>query len=172
MQRHLGAGFSLASRVPTQGRDFRFAKPFESDIESTSSDSSETSSASQSEASFIMDDFHDLEAQTQSQSYDHVGRLKFDIRLKYIRYNQYGAKLYIDPLGRLTVKIEDVPSPFEPEVWVNYQSDRYMSIQGTKFMLTPRFEFMDPTGVTHCALKGGATLTPNLAEIPQGLYMD
>ena len=125
MHKHLEARFPFASRVPTQRRDFRFAKPLELDIETTSSDSSETSSASQSEASYIMDDFHDLEAQTQSQPHDHVRRLKFDIMLKYVRYNQCGAKLYIDPLDRLTVKIKDVPSPFEPEVWVNYQGDRY-----------------------------------------------
>ena len=72
----------------------------------------------------------------------------------------------------MMIKIEDISSPFELEVWVNYQGDRYMSFTGTCFMLTPFFECMEPTGVIYQETEGRAFPTPNLARIPQRLYTD
>ena len=145
------------------------SRPFEPIIEDTSLDSSETSMASGSEASVFMGDFFNPDVQTQPPL-DQVGRFQFDIRLEYVRNNIYGASLYSNPLNRLTVKIEDVSSPLEPEVWVNYQGDQYVSLIGTRYMLTPLFELMDSTGIIHPAIEGRTFSNPNLARIPQGLH--
>ena len=104
----------------------------------------------------------------------HIGQnagLAFGIRLVYVWDNIHGAKIYMDPLSRIAVKIEDITSPLEPEVWVNYQGDRYMSSIGTCFMLTPLSERMDSTGTIHSEMEGRTSSTPNLARIPQRLHI-
>ena len=155
-------------------RHFRAQEGF--DITSIISESSNSMSASASEASNDMGDFKSQGRHTnpfvQPNDEQQAGHIRFDIRLKYVRNNKYGAKLYVDPLARMTIKIEDILSPFELEVWVNYQGDRYMSFTGTCFMLTPFFECMDPTGVIYQETEGRAFPTPNLARIPQRLYTD
>jgi hypothetical protein len=56
--------------------------------------------ALENEASFLMGDFFNSDAQTQPpQPPDQAGHLQFDIRLKYVINNKYGAKLYSDPVG-------------------------------------------------------------------------
>ena len=54
----------------------------------------------------------------------------YDNRLVFIRENRFGAKLYGDVHNRTAVKIEDMPTPTEAEVWVRSQGDQYMSVLG------------------------------------------
>jgi hypothetical protein len=52
----------------------------------------------------------------------------------------------MDPQSRITVKMEDIRSPLEAKVWVNFQGDRYMSLGGIEYVLTPSFEHMNRWG--------------------------
>ena len=72
-----------------------------------------------------------------------------DTRLVFICENRLGAKLYIDHLNRIAVKIEDIPMPTEAEVWVQAQGDQYMSIMGIRYLVTPKYENMDADGRLH-----------------------
>lgn len=62
------------------------------------------------------------------------------IRLVHLGENMYGANLYIDPQNKIAVKMEDILSPLETQVWVNFQGDRYMSLGGIEYILSPSFE--------------------------------
>ena len=75
--------------------------------------------------------------------------MRFDTKLVFVRENQYGAKLYNDFLNKCAVKIEEIPTPFEPVVMVNYQGDQYMDANGTRYFLMPLFNDMDPIGQVH-----------------------
>ena len=55
----------------------------------------------------------------------------------------HGAKLYFDSMNNCAVKIEDIETPFELDVMVNFQGDQYMGKNGAKYLLTPHFEEMD-----------------------------
>lgn len=45
------------------------------------------------------------------------------------------------------MKIEDILSPPEPEVYVMFQGDRYVSANGTNYLLTPSYEDMNSQGI-------------------------
>ena len=75
--------------------------------------------------------------------------LGYDTRLVFIRENRFGAKLYSDHFNRIAVKIEDIPTPTEAEVWVRSQGDQYMSIMGIRYLLTLEYENMDAEGQLH-----------------------
>ena len=68
--------------------------------------------------------------------------LGYDTCLVFVRENQLGAKLYSDHFNRIVVKIEDVPTPTEAEVWVKSQGDQYMSIMGIWYLLTLEYMSM------------------------------
>ena len=71
--------------------------------------------------------------------------VKFESRLVFFRENRHGAKLYFDSMNNCAVKIEDIETPFEPDIMVNFQGDQYMGKNGAKYLLTPHFEDMDST---------------------------
>ena len=75
--------------------------------------------------------------------------LGYDTRLVFVRENRFGAKLYSDHFNRIAVKIEDIPTPTETEVWVRSQGDQYMSIMGIRYLLTLEYENMDAQGKLH-----------------------
>ena len=60
--------------------------------------------------------------------------------------NKFGAKLYMDLYNYWIVKMEDILSPFEREVWTTYQGDQYIGQKGEHYVLTNFFEEMDPFG--------------------------
>lgn len=70
-------------------------------------------------------------------------------RLVLIGQNMYGAYLYMDPNSKIAVKMEDILSPLESEVWVTFQGDRYMSLGGIEYMLSLAFDSMDRYDVIH-----------------------
>ena len=66
--------------------------------------------------------------------------------LVYFGQNMHIAHLYTDPSYRIAMKMEDILSPLEQEVWVSFQGDRYMSLGGINYMLSPSFECTDRYG--------------------------
>ena len=110
-------------------------------IEDYSSHSSETSSQSTSEAFAFMEGFGNMNLNAGFPTMD-VALLGYDTRLVFVRENWLGAKLYSDHFNRIVVKIEDIPTPTEAEVWVRSQGDQYMSIMGIRYLLTLEYENM------------------------------
>ena len=97
-------------------------------IEDYSSHSSEASSLSTSKAFAVMEGFDNMNLNAGFPKVD-VALLGQDTRLVFIHENKLAAKLYIDHINRIAVKIEDIPTP---EVWVRSQGDQYMSIMGIR----------------------------------------
>ena len=77
----------------------------------------------------------------------HFEEFRFPIRLIYARNNRVDAKLYVDPSNRLVVKMENIVSPPDPYVMVMFQGDRYVSANGTNYLLTPSYEDMNLQGI-------------------------
>jgi len=123
----IASGASSTSRASTQGSGTQVQRPLSAIREDISSLSTEISS----EAFVSMEDFINLHATTSSQP--------LDIDLPKCS----------DPLNRLAMKIEDIPSTTEAKVWVTTQGDQYMSLIGIKYLLMPKFEHMDATGHQH-----------------------
>ena len=96
------------------------------------------------EASYPMGDFMTTKGQTIDQNHT-MGRT-FDIMLIFVHKNKLGAKLFRDPLNRIVVKIEEKPSLFETEVWVNYQCDHYIDSNGVHYVFTNDIEHVDSRG--------------------------
>ena len=61
--------------------------------------------------------------------------LIFKARIKFHMENTYGAKIYKDFMNRYAVKVEDHLTDFDPSPWVNYQEDRYVSKDGSIYLL-------------------------------------
>ena len=61
--------------------------------------------------------------------------LKYNMTLEYQMENSHGAKIYVDPIGRSTVKIDDHDIEFCQEVPVSVQGDRYMDPYATMYLV-------------------------------------
>ena len=96
--------------------------------------------------SHLMDNLVDLDEPSGPATTASANPMTFDTRLVFVRENAVGAKLYCDPTNRLVVKIEHVTSPFEPEVWANYQYHQYMSQSRIMYVITPHFEWTNASG--------------------------
>ena len=72
--------------------------------------------------------------------------MAFNMRLTFAKANSHGAQLYKDPMSRWVVKIEDIPTAFEANPWVNYQGDLYMGQGGERYMVTSDPENVDKWG--------------------------
>ena len=152
---HLRSGTSLASgstaksKVSTQASGTQAKSPLTTIVEDTSSTTSETSSQSLSETSETMEDFQNLNMDARGKMNFDAATLGYNTRLMFICENRLGAKLYIDHLNRISVKIEEIPMPTEAEVWVRPQGDQYMSIMGIRYLITTEYENMDADGNLH-----------------------
>ena len=82
----------------------------------------------------------------QSEGLHDNSGLDYNSRLDYQGLNRYGAKIYKDMLGRYLVKIEDHPSPDEPQVMANYQEDRYMGPHGVMYLVVEDPDHVGPLG--------------------------
>ena len=118
---HLRSGTSIASRsiarskVSTQASGTQAKSPLTTIEEGTPSTTSESSSQSLSEAFETMEDFQNLNLDANGAMNIDAASLGYSTRLVFICENRLGAKLYIDPLNRIAVKIEDIPMPTEAE---------------------------------------------------------
>ena len=61
--------------------------------------------------------------------------LKYNMTLEYQMENSHGAKIYVDPIGRSAVKIDDHDIEFCQEVPVSVQGDRYMDPYATMYLV-------------------------------------
>ena len=61
--------------------------------------------------------------------------LKYNMTLEYQMENSYGAKIYVDPIGRSAVKINNHDIEFCQEVLVSVQGDRYIDPYATMYLL-------------------------------------
>ena len=149
------AGTSIASgsvartKVSTQASGTQTKSSLKIIEEGTPSTPSNSSSQSTSEASATMEDFQNLNLEDSTSMDVNVALLGYDTRLVFIFENWLGAKIYIDHLNRIAVKIEDIPMPTEAEVWVRAQGDQYMSIMGIHYLVMPKYENMDADGCLH-----------------------
>ena len=75
---------------------------------------------------------------------EHFAQMLHNVQLVYARENHLGAKLYVDPSDTYVVKLENVPTIPEPYVMVRFQEDRYISARGLIFLITPKYEDMNP----------------------------
>ena len=91
----------------------------------------------------LMDDTADLYGNTTGLG---AGGLVFDQKLVYLYDNVLGAKIYMDELNHRIIKIEDVVTPFEMEVTVSCQDDRYLCPKGGTYLITPNYAWMDAAG--------------------------
>ena len=67
----------------------------------------------------------------------------FDIVLVYVRESKVGAHLYSDLSNHIVVKMESSPQPLKPIEMVMFQGDRYVNLQGTMFLITLGYEYMN-----------------------------
>ena len=82
--------------------------------------------------------------------------------LVYVGINKHDAKLYADPLNKIAMKMEDINSPFERMVLVNYQGDQYVSKNGMRYMQTDLYEHMDVFGGIQPEAMGENPRVPNI----------
>ena len=61
--------------------------------------------------------------------------LKYNMTLEYQMENSYGAKIYVDPIGRSTIRINDHDIEFRQEILVSVQGDRYMDPYATMYLV-------------------------------------
>ena len=61
--------------------------------------------------------------------------LKYNMTLEYQMENSHGAKVYVDPIGRSAIKIDDHEIEFRQEVPVSVQGDRYIDPYATMYLV-------------------------------------
>ena len=60
--------------------------------------------------------------------------LRFAMFLEFHKQNQWGAKIYLDPMDNFVVRIDDQNEEFKPKPLVNCQGDRYVDTDGTFYL--------------------------------------
>ena len=61
--------------------------------------------------------------------------LKYNMTLEYQMENSYGAKIYVDPIGRSAIRIDDHEIEFRQEIPISVQGDRYMDPYATMHLI-------------------------------------
>ena len=61
--------------------------------------------------------------------------LKYNMTLKYQIKNSHGAKIYVNPIGRTAIRIDDHDIEFCKEVPVSVQGDRYIDPYATMYLV-------------------------------------
>ena len=70
--------------------------------------------------------------------------LKYNMILEYHKENSFGAKIYIDPLGRSAVRKNDHEIEFHQEVSICIQGDRYMDPYATMYLIVNNPQLLQP----------------------------
>ena len=124
----IASGSITRSKVSTQASGMQAKSPLTTIEEGTPSTTSESSCQSISEAFKTMEDFQNLNLDANTAMNIDAASLGYSTHLVFICENRLDAKLYIDQLNIIAVKIEDIAMPTEAEVWVRPQGDQYMII--------------------------------------------
>ncbi len=66
--------------------------------------------------------------------------IRFAMFLEFVKQNQWGAKIYIDPHDNYVVRIDDQNEDYRPKPLVNYQGDRYVDNEGTLYLMVQDIE--------------------------------
>lgn len=98
--------------------------------------------------------------------------LGYDTCLVFIGENWFGAKISGNHFNRIAVKIEDIPTLTEAKVLVRSQGDQYMSVMGTRYLLTPEFESMDADGKLHFLPHVRTFSEPVYSMLPRSAGLD
>ena len=72
--------------------------------------------------------------------------MRFAMFLEFVKQNQWGAKIYIDPHDNYVVRIDDQNEDYRPKPLVNYQGDRYVDNEGTLYLMVQDVENVDKWG--------------------------
>ena len=91
------------------------------------------------ETSYSMDNFAHLLRRTigsEVPTWKNIGGMEFNKMLVYMGFNKHGAKLYSDPLNKITMKTWDITSPTDNVVWVNDQGDHFIDQDGESYVIT------------------------------------
>ena len=80
---------------------------------------------------------------------DMSASLSFNVKIIYVRENDLGAKIYMDPDSHYVVKIAPPSSRTPSEVMVRFMGSHYVSPMGTIYILTQFYELMDSMGEIH-----------------------
>ena len=73
--------------------------------------------------------------------------LKHNMTLEYQMENSHGAKIYVDPLGRSAVRIDDHEIEFCQEVPVSVQGDRYIDPYATMYLVVEDYMNYNQWGI-------------------------
>ena len=73
--------------------------------------------------------------------------LKYNMTLEYQMENSHGAKIYVDPLGRSAVRIDDHEIEFCQEVPVSVQGDRYIDPYATMYLVVEDYMNYNQWGI-------------------------
>ena len=74
--------------------------------------------------------------------------MKYNMTLEYQMEKSHGAKIYVDPLERSAVRIDDHEIEFCQEVPVSVQGDRYIDPYATMYLVVE-----DPMSYNHWGVK-------------------
>ena len=69
--------------------------------------------------------------------------MRFAMFLEFVKQNQWGAKIYIDPHDNYVVRVDDQNKEYKPKPLVNYQGDRYVDNEGTLYLMVQDVENVD-----------------------------
>ena len=144
----ISSGSIATTKASTQASATQAKGKLSDIIENYSSRSSKMSSQTTSKVFAFMEGFGNMNLNVRFPTVD-VALLGYDTHLVFVRENWFRAKLYSDHFNRIAVKIEDVPTLTEAEVWVRSQGDQYMSIMGIHCLLTLEYENTDAKGKLH-----------------------
>ena len=74
--------------------------------------------------------------------------IKYNMTLEYHMENSLRAKIFVDPLGRFAVRIDDHKIEFKLEVPISIQGDKYMDPYATTYLIVE-----DPQPYNHWVIK-------------------
>ena len=78
-----------------------------------------------------------------SKSHVHASSNEYNVKLTFVDFNVFGAKVYCDPKNRYLIKVEDHPTPMYTSLWVKYQGDHYRGRDRVSYL------FIDNPGVVN-----------------------
>ena len=85
--------------------------------------------------------------------------IKYNMTLEYHMDNIHGAKIYVDPLGRYAVRIDDHKIEFIEEFPVSIQGDHYMDLHATKYLIVEDPQVYNHWGVRVRINKGKSPMS-------------
>ena len=72
--------------------------------------------------------------------------MEYNMRLKYVGINAYGAPIFMDPLSRYLIKTSEFVMPIQQAPWVEYQGDQCIGEDGARYVSTVEPKNVDTIG--------------------------